>query len=104
MRLLRYSCVGLAIVLGYIAIVACGGGGPLPTFVDGDGDGYGSKASCGGAASCVTNNADCDDSDASINPGATEIIDDGIDQDCNGSDLTSTPPPAPGGCFISTLW
>jgi hypothetical protein len=25
MKLLRYSCVGLAIVLGYIAIVACGG-------------------------------------------------------------------------------
>ena len=29
---------------------------------------------------------DCDDSDADTFPGATEIIDDGIDQNCNGND------------------
>jgi hypothetical protein len=86
MKLLRYSCVGLAIVLGYIAIVACGGGGPMPTFVDGDGDGYGSTASCGGAASCVTNTADCNDSDPTINPGMYDFCGDGINQDCIGTD------------------
>lgn len=42
---------------------------------DADGDGY----SVG---------ADCDDADPNIYPGAEEIARDGIDQDCNGYDLT----------------
>ena len=31
---------------------------------------------------------DCDDNVASMNPGAAEVCGDGIDQDCNGSDLS----------------
>jgi len=43
--------------------------------VDVDGDGY-----------PVT--TDCNDADSSIHPGAIEIVGDGVDQDCNGYDLT----------------
>ena len=43
---------------------------------DTDGDGY---TTCGG---------DCDDDDPSNNPGVPEIPDDGIDQDCTGTDST----------------
>jgi hypothetical protein len=45
------------------------------TSVDNDGDGY-------------TEEIDCDDNDPAINPGAAEIPYDGIDQNCNGTDLT----------------
>lgn len=38
-----------------------------------------------GATSCA---GDCNDSDALVYPGAPEIVRDGIDQDCNGYDLT----------------
>jgi len=42
--------------------------------IDDDGDGL------------AESEGDCDDTDASIYPGAPEVIDDGIDQDCDGDD------------------
>ena len=47
---------------------------------DADGDGFDDVAAGG---------ADCDDTDPTIFPGAPEVADDGIDQDCDGSDLTA---------------
>ena len=60
-----------------------------PNCPDNDGDGY-ADAACGGN--------DCNDSDSSINPGATEICEDGIDQNCSGTDMTCPvgPPPTSG--------
>ena len=61
--------------------------------MDADGDGYGNGQDSVVATSppegYVTTPDDCDDTAPSIHPGATEIPDDGIDQDCDGSDLTT---------------
>jgi len=59
-----------------------------PYYEDADGDGYGLSTygpvmTCSPPAGYVSNNLDCDDSDASIYPGAVEVCD-GIDNDCDG--------------------
>lgn len=38
----------------------------------------------------LTSDLDCNDNDATIYPGAEDILDDGIDQDCDGADATYT--------------
>lgn len=50
-----------------------------PPEADMDGDGFGN------AAQCLAQ--DCDDRNEDVNPWATEICGDNIDQDCNGVDL-----------------
>ncbi len=61
-------------------------------YRDADGDSYGdsgrSTLSCDRPAGYVSDDRDCDDGDASVNPGASETPYDGIDQDCSGADLT----------------
>jgi hypothetical protein len=61
-------------------------------YADSDGDGFGDALapidSCDPAVGQVTDASDCDDDDAGTYPGATEIPDDGVDQDCDGADAT----------------
>lgn len=60
-------------------------------YADADSDGFGDAASSVAAPSAPTghtsDNTDCDDEDATVFPGAVDIPDDGVDQNCDG--LTS---------------
>jgi hypothetical protein len=58
-------------------------------YADADGDGYGnaviSTSVCTGAtAGYVANNTDCDDANNQVNPGYTEVLYNGIDDNCDG--------------------
>lgn len=85
----RHRSLWLAAIL--TALIAFGLGlytspvGPIAPVlaadcVDNDGDGYGNPAS----ADCTQPQLDCNDSDASINPGATEDCN-GVDDNCDGN-------------------
>ena len=67
---------------------------PLATyFLDADSDGYGDAASfissCSQPTGYVIPSTDCNDNDASINPGATDFPDNNIDENCDGADATA---------------
>ena len=65
--------------------------GKTSTYVDDDGDGEGDDGAsvtkwCDVPSGYVTNNDDCDDSDADVNTSATEVTADGVDNDCDGNE------------------
>ena len=62
-------------------------------YSDMDMDGYGDDTTgfedCLQPPNTTTEGGDCDDSNPNIYPGAEEIVNNGIDEDCDGMDLTS---------------
>jgi hypothetical protein len=63
-----------------------GSSGEATWYLDSDGDGYGgttSEFSCEASPSYVSTGDDCDDADATAYPGATEVCEDGADNDCD---------------------
>lgn len=78
-------------------------GGSKYCYLDFDGDDYSDGtsefvSSCSEnyyeAGDLIATTGDCNDSDAAINPGATEICDNGVDDNCSGADSE---------CLISTV-
>ncbi|GDX82264.1 hypothetical protein LBMAG42_40750 [Deltaproteobacteria bacterium] len=63
----------------------------LTWYADSDGDTFGDVAAtttaCEEPSGYVADDTDCDDTDATVYPGAAEVAYDGIDQDCNGDDV-----------------
>jgi dienelactone hydrolase len=75
-------------------------------YQDYDKDGYGNNAvkkmACAAPPGYVANNTDCNDRNASVHPGATEIAGNGIDDNCNGVvDQSTTEPNSNGNLEIS---
>ncbi|MFT6142283.1 MAG: hypothetical protein ACJAV2_000139, partial [Myxococcota bacterium] len=73
-------------------IVDDAGTGDVTYYTDKDGDGFPGttpSSSCTappGSFTSLAAGADCDDSDVSRSPGATEVWYDGVDQNCDGND------------------
>ena len=67
----------------------CGGGPYSDFYLDNDGDGFGDPdevdQACRAAEGQVADASDCDDDNATVNPDATEICGNGVDDNCDES-------------------
>ncbi|MFK7929255.1 MAG: putative metal-binding motif-containing protein [Myxococcota bacterium] len=72
-------------------------------YADADGDEYGdpddSQVSCEQPEDYVLDDEDCDDDDKDVNPGAIEVCDAGLDNDCDGLIDTADPDNAGDGTW-----
>lgn len=90
---MKLFCLFFVILFGAITILGSGSSGSKSKtwYRDSDNDGYGNPEDTIDKSSqpegYVLDNTDCNDTDATIYPGATEIPGDGIDQNCDGWDL-----------------
>ena len=90
----------LTVVVLMLFALCVGCGDTTTYYKDSDGDGYGDPDTAREAfaqpSGYVTKGEDCNDSDVAINPGATELCDDGMDNDCDGdSDSDDSDCPVP---------
>ena len=80
----------------------CNGVDSISCYYDGDGDGYGWGWPITDVDGNCTdpfqsgNESDCNDYVGTVHPGAVEVLDDGIDQDCSGADTVSCYPDGDG--------
>ena len=77
-------------------------------WYDADLDGFGGTTTMAGTVACdgsgeSTVDSDCDDGAASVFPGASETVADGVDQDCDGGDTCFTDADLDGYGDVTTL-
>ncbi|MFA4845520.1 MAG: putative metal-binding motif-containing protein [Patescibacteria group bacterium] len=84
----QFLFAGIAGLISSVAFAAAPNWAGFAGLVDADKDGYPAFVGTSTAASTgYSGKDDCDDTDKSVYPGASEIVADGIDQNCSGADL-----------------
>lgn len=79
-------------------------GPPTMWWADGDGDRFGAGGEVGPSCTppepgfVIVGDEDCDDTDGTVRPGAREVCEDGVDQDCDGQEE-----PCPRGTCLDLL-